>query len=513
MRKVGYESLQSNSIVVFIVLVVMLATALAGCGQASSQTSHGDSGHAVSGSGHVVTSTASPRMIPAPSAAPIKSPLESDTNVSVTIADGVVYAGTGVAYAGTFNNAVYALRASNGSLLWRTQINGSVDELPVVANGIVYVSSSEGQDEPSHLYALRASDGSVLWRFDDNNYGSYIYSPLVNDNVIYIATQGDGIIALRASDGRQLWRFTAQDGSSYQMSSLVNGILYVSAGNYGQASAVYALRASDGRVLWRYTTDGLADTYAGPDGVVYVLLQDKLAALRAGDGHQLWSRAIDTNIYQSPQIVDGVLYLMTTKIELPTTQSAGLLPQAMDVGALLWSNWLNGSKGQAGGAGETKPLKEGKTSVYAIRASDGTLLWQYAMNNGKSSFASWLQVEQGIVYTSVVDAEGSDTGTISALQSSDGKVLWQDTVDGSPSGALLSNGVIYAGAGTSTSSALYALRAQDGTLVWSYPIDGIVFGDPVLVDTTIYMGAGNGMVYALRANQGTLVWHYVTQTG
>jgi outer membrane protein assembly factor BamB len=183
----------------------------------------------------------------------------------------------------------------------------------------------------------------------------------------------------------------------------------------------------------------------------------------------------------------------------------------MAIGALLLTNESNG---QTAAVKETIPLKQGKSSVYAIRASDGTLLWQYPINKGGYSFADWLQVENGVVYASAIDAENSgNLGYFYALQSSNGSVIWQDKVSGSPSGAMLSNGVIYSSVSDISGSAVYALHANDGGLFWSYPIGGTVFGGPILVGTTIYIGAGNGMLYALRADNGAVVWHYLTNVG
>jgi outer membrane protein assembly factor BamB len=488
---------------VLLVLAVILAGVLSSRSQSLKQPVHSVPLPVPT----AITGSISPRSIAAPKGKPIVSPVWSDHNVSVTIVDGV-------AYAGTYDNTAYALRVSNGTLLWHTRIEGAVGELPVVVNGVVYFNSFVGQIGPAYLSALRASDGTLLWRYSTD---SYILGPTMGDGVIYLASQNDGVTELRASDGARLWRFTTPHGSGYQIRSLVNGVLYASNGADGQSGGVYALRASDGTVLWHYTTSGFADMFTAPNGgVVYVLSQSKLFALRASDGHQLWSRAIDATFDQSPQIIDGVIYLMVTKISLetPTAHSAGLLPQPMAIGALLWSNGQTTTLKETTPLKATMPLKSGKSTVYAIRASDGTVLWQYAMNNGRDSFAGWLKVENGVVYTSAVVPGNSDnTGYISALQSTDGKVLWQDKIDGSPSGALLTGGVIYASVDTTNNSAVYALRAHDGTLIWGYPVNGTLFGDPVLVNTTVYIGAGNGMVYALRADNGALVWHYRTYVG
>lgn len=485
-----------------LVFVVILAGVLSSRSQPLKQSAHS----VLLPLPTTITGSISPRIIPAPAANRINSPVWTDHNVSMTVVDGM-------AYAGTSDNAVYALRSSNGSVLWHTRIDGAVEESPVVVNGIVYVSSFVGQNGPAYFSALRASDGTALWRYNSN---SYINAPTMGDGVIYIAPQSDGVTALRASDGTSLWHFTAPQGSAYQITSLLNGVLYVSVGTNGQSGSIYALRASNGTVLWRYTTDSFVDMFTSANGVIYAFSQSKLSALRAGDGHQLWSRAIDTTFDQSPQIINGVIYLMATKVSLetPTARSTSLLPQAMAIGTLLWSHGQAVTTLKTVPVKATVPLKEGKSTVYAIRASDGTMLWQYPMNNGGDSFAGWLQVQNGVVYTSVVAPGNSDsTGYIAALQSSDGKVIWQDKVDGPPSGVLLTGGAIYASVDAANGGAVYALRARDGALLWSYPINGTLFSDPVLVNTTVYVGAGNGMVYALRADNGALVWHYLTDVG
>ena len=154
--------------------------------------------------------------------------------------------------------------------------------------------------------------------------------------------------------------------------------------------------------------------------------------------------------------------------------------------------------------------------MYAIRASDGIVLWHYSMNNGANSWASWLSVENGVVYASAVTDTSGTTGLgdIYALQSSNGSVLWRDKLHASPSGALLTNGVIYLSTSSgSLDGAVYAVRTGDGSLLWNYPIAGSMFAAPILDGNTIYIGAGNGMAYALRAGNGGVVWHYLTQTG
>ena len=194
----------------------------------------------------------------------------------------------------------------------------------------------------------------------------------------------------------------------------------------------------------------------------------------------------------------------------PSAHSANPLQATTAIGSLLWNTFQNVP------AMQTIPQKQGLSSVYAIRASDGRILWHYTMNNGKNSWASWLSVENGVVYTSAnTDITGvQGLGDIYALQSSNGSVLWHDKLNRSPGAALLVNDTIYISTSAGSSDGtIYALHAQDGSLLWDYPILGPVFNPPILDGTTVYIGATDGMVYALRADNGRIVWHYLIQVG
>ena len=278
------------------------------------------------------------------------------------------------------------------------------------------------------------------------------------------------------------------------------------------SGTLYALRASDGSLIWQYKTGSYTNIPVVANGVVYINSDGgTLVALRASDGHQFWKRTIDTNFFQSPQLVNGVLYTTTTKIlEPPAAHSGNPLQGATDIGALFWNTFQNVP------AMQTIPQKQGQSSIYAIRASDGAVLWHYAMNNGANSWASWLGVENGVVYAdAITDTTGSQgQGDIYALQSSNGSVLWHVKLNRSPDNALLANGTIYLSTSAGSSDGtVYALRAHDGSLLWDYPTSGSVFAAPVLDGTTVYVGAANGMAYALRADNGRIVWHYLTQVG
>lgn len=53
---------------------------------------------------------------------------------------------------------VYALRARDGSVLWRHGMGQTVYNAPVLNGATVYVGTADGS-----VYALRADNGAVEW--------------------------------------------------------------------------------------------------------------------------------------------------------------------------------------------------------------------------------------------------------------------------------------------------------------------------------------------------------------
>jgi len=465
-----------------------------------------------------VTAQNQPASQPNPTATPMSSSTSTSQVVAITIVGGVAYAGA--------DGTVYALSTDNGTLLWHSRISGAVGDQPVVAGGVVYVTASADITAPTDvtatLYALRASDGTQLWHYTSNglagavvidggtSIGPAIYAPVVANGVVYVGVHGDKVLALRAGDGTLLWQFS-DHLIGLRSPQLVDGVVYVAAANDMQQGNVYALRASDGRLLWHYKTDAFLNETTVIDAAAYVTSQDgMLIALRTSDGHQLWQRTLGGGnigmLLEQVQALNGVLYVAATKMSAPSASisSPGLPSQALVMGSLLWGS------SQAVPAAQTLPHKEGVSTLYALRASDGVILWHFTMNNGKNGFAGWLAVEQGVIYASVVDASAPDTSTghIYALQSTTGSVLWHyDDNATSPAGTALANGVIYTSAYSQDSNVVYALRARDGSLLWRRAMGQPAYNAPVLDETKVYVGTADGSVYALRADNGAVRWH------
>ncbi|HSW02302.1 MAG TPA: PQQ-binding-like beta-propeller repeat protein [Sedimentisphaerales bacterium] len=221
----------------------------------------------------------------------------------------------GSLYVGGKSGKVYAV-ASDGRLRWSFATGGAVYSSPAVGAGDVYVGSSDGT-----LYALAASDGVELWRFKTQGpgvlpNGAIFASPSIcPDGTVYIGGLYDPTLyALNPADGGVKWscRFpdtskdpntggwpfaspvVAADGTIYQT------LLY--------DRHLYAIEPADGAIRWSVELpdlgipvtpnltipadgDGWSEPVLGPDGTIYVSLDDRYIHAVAPKGTIKWSKS------------------------------------------------------------------------------------------------------------------------------------------------------------------------------------------------------------------------------
>ena len=168
---------------------------------------------------------------------------------SLSASDGLVYVGLSA-------QKIQALNASNGALVWSGSVVGGVSfSTPVVANGVVYVSTTLGGTfgllQSGGVTALDAKTGAFLW---NHVVGSIRYSsPAVANDTVFVGSDEGGsifkpssghmIYALNISTGATVWTYTT--GSEvYSSPAIANGIVYVGS-NDGK---IYALGASQNSV-------------------------------------------------------------------------------------------------------------------------------------------------------------------------------------------------------------------------------------------------------------------------
>ncbi|MBI2388966.1 MAG: PQQ-like beta-propeller repeat protein [Deltaproteobacteria bacterium] len=120
------------------------------------------------------------------------------------------------------------------------------------------------------LYAVRAGDGSVIWRFQ--TAGAVQSEPLYDPqrDLVYFGSDDDGLYAVRASDGKLMWRY--RTGAEVQRRPVLvtreggRGILVFD----NAADAVFAVDATTGETKWKHVRNpALGLEISGHAGVAY----------------------------------------------------------------------------------------------------------------------------------------------------------------------------------------------------------------------------------------------------
>jgi outer membrane protein assembly factor BamB len=350
-----------------------------------------------------------------------------------------------------------------GMLAWRFRTGGAVRSSPVVAEGVVFVGSSDG-----HVYAVDAVSGAERWRYDA---GSAIGgAPLVTEDLVVVVDRTNGIHAVARGSGDRRWHVQGDadvplvwglEGWDYILASPVvtDGMVLTGTGD----GRLYAIAAETGDVRWTAQTGGrLRSAPAVHQGVAYVGAGDGVVyGFSLADGSEVWrfvtaGHDLDgaeygfdrTQIYSSPTIAGGTLYV--------------------------------GSR---------------DASLYAVDLESRAIRWTF--EDGTSWVMSSPTVSDGLVLSA-----RSSSGMARALRVEDGTEVWSSETGGFVfSSPVVAGETVYLGSGSGT---LHAFDRVSGAERWSYRTDGGIFGTPAIWDGRLYIGSDDGHLYAFEAGTGPM---------
>jgi outer membrane protein assembly factor BamB len=376
---------------------------------------------------------------------------------SPAVADGMVYIGS-------TDGALYALDRDRGTLRWKFATHGRVVSSPAVGGGVVYINSYDG-----NLYALDAATGRLKWKFQTEGerrfegthlHGSqpaaetmpdpfdvYLSSPMLWHGAVFFGSGDGNIYALDAASGALQWKF--KTGNVVHASpAIADGTLFIGSWD----SYFYALDTTTGTEKWRFKTGddpdihnqvGIQSSAAVLDGVVYFGCRDShLYALDASTGRALWSFPTHGSwVVGSPAVGDGKVYFATS--------DSGLL--------------------------------------YALEAKNGQVTFSL-------KFKGWPMFSSPAIAANMLYV-GTWAGTLTAVDLQTQQIAWTFRTD-----LAKRNGPLYTTPdGRPNYQAAYRSDFYDDMVVGYAKMMtvGSILSSPVVVDHVVYVGSMDGNLYAL----------------
>jgi len=300
--------------------------------------------------------------------------------------------------------------------------------VPDTANVYSWVGTGIDVDGP-RLIAVNARSGQQRWQDSPAVHGTLFTQEGTMLYAVSYHAGGASLNAVNGATGAQAWHEDLPNMWPQSAAAIVDGTLVLSVrdvagGNLGLPQ-LYAFRPSDGHQLWRVSygkiDSGPIQLSGGSGLVITHFYNDVVQAWDISDGHHMW----DAPRFNGQIVVgandvfelttDGNVIAIDTQTGMPLWQSH--VPGDIRAGVIAQNTiYVTSQRDDTNASGLlTDPVK-----VYALDAAAGHLLWSFAT---KSVDAGALVANAQGVYVDV------DEG-IYALRPSDGKLLWHNAMGG-----------------------------------------------------------------------------------
>jgi outer membrane protein assembly factor BamB len=349
-----------------------------------------------------------------------------------------------------------------------------------IYGGRVFVGSSD-----SGLYALRAGDGSTLWRFE--TLGPVQSEPLYDPELdaVYFGSNDGALYGVHASDGRLLWRF-ASGAEVARRAVRVGEALYFT----NAADTLFAIDRRSGKEAWRvHRTPALGmeiSGYAGAAydrGAVYFASSDgHFGAYDARDGSERWPPVDLSAEAEQTQGADALRYLDVDTTPVPDDLGAG----GHVVFVASYAGGLFALDADRGGTVWRNDKLTGVTDLY---------LWREPAHRPNPGSADFVPGGPPVPQREILIA--SSGGALAGVDPPTGRVVWRIPVpEGGVTAPASISGALLVG---TTRYGAFLLAPRDGRA-----IDGIDLGTgfsqtPAAIGDRAYLLTNGGTLLALQA--------------
>jgi len=339
--------------------------------------------------------------------------------------------------------------------------------------------------------------GSLRARWTFETGAPISASPAISGGVVYLGNNAGRVVALDARTGRLRW------SAHFRAAVMAQPLVYGGSVVVGVGDASNRMRGEE--VL-----------HVGGNA-------NALVALDAATGRRRWAFALAGSGMPTPAVVGGTLVQPNGNGDVvgldPRTGARRYVRPVGSIASM--SAALPIGPDVYVGAGQDQG------GVFAIRASDGTLLWRHAMALGSSGIGDCPLAYDGqrlygdylarIVPEQFVQVGDRDEERVYALSARTGDPRWdahlEDGIVPDRNEAaipLVDGGRLFVG--STFAPYAHAFDTRTGALLWRRRVGGAVKGGLVARDGLVYFGDARGTLWALRERDGTVAGHVAAGT-
>ncbi|XP_062152132.1 uncharacterized protein LOC133860568, partial [Alnus glutinosa] len=454
-------------------------------------------------------------------------------------------------------------------LKWKFYAGKDITATPAIFNGTLYFPSWNG-----YIYAVETSDGSLVWKKNlqeltglnatgivpNVNWTVSRSTPTVAGDLLIIGIYGPAVvIAVKRSTGELVW--------STQLDGHVSGVItmsgtYYKGGFYVGTSSLEELLSIEqcctfrgsfskldvqsGKILWQ--TFMLPDNHNKTGEYAGAAVWGSSPSIDVARNHvyiatgNLYSVPLDISQCQAKENNQTVPTHPDECVE-PDNHSESILAIDLESGKIKWFHQLGGydvwffacnnlstpncppgpnPDADFGEAPLMLSIKRNKTKIdivaavqksgfaWALDRNNGNLIWSTeAGPGGLVGGGTWgAATDNRRVYTNIVNSDSKNftlkpsekittVGGWVAMDAHGGKILWSTANPSNATAAgpvTVANGLLFAGS-TNPKGPIYAMDAKTGEILWSYETGATVYGGMSVSDGCVYVG--NGYVLGL----------------
>ncbi|MEJ2484134.1 MAG: PQQ-binding-like beta-propeller repeat protein [Anaerolineales bacterium] len=192
----------------------------------------------------------------------------------------------GLIYAPNSNGTLYAINL-DGESPWNVETGAAIWAKPLLDNGRLYIASQD-----HYLYAINASTGNEIWKTDLG--ASAVNSPVMDENgTLYIGSFGRKVFAINSDSGSVEWEFDTQGWVWGSPILGVDNTLYAT----DLDANLYALDTTDGSLIWDKQVQAGTSITGSPllyNEALFVVTRSGSIAAYDLQGERLWKEEIGT---------------------------------------------------------------------------------------------------------------------------------------------------------------------------------------------------------------------------